>query len=289
MKAKKKHYEVDYSVYSPEDIQSQQDTQVAEVAGLLEQPKESTAILLRYFRWNKERLIEQYMDNQEDVLEKAGLGQDMAAKPPHIETKDDFMCDICCEDGPGLETFAMKCEHRFCVDCYRQYLFQKIKEEGEAARIKCPGDGCNNIMDSRSLDLLVTADLTDRYHELLMRTYVDDKETLKWCPAPNCVYAVECGVKKRDLNRIVPTVACDSKHGFCFGCTLADHQPCPCSLVKKWLKKCEDDSETANWISANTKECPKCGSTIEKNGGCNHMTCRKCRNEFCWMVSLNFV
>ena len=64
---------------------------------------------------------------------------------------------------------------------------------------------------------------------------------------------------------------------------MTDHQPAPCALVKMWLKKCEDDSETANWISANTKECPKCNSTIEKNGGCNHMTCRKCKHEFCWM------
>jgi ariadne-1 len=60
-------------------------------------------------------------------------------------------------------------------------------------------------------------------------------------------------------------------------------QPAICSIVKKWLKKCKDDSETANWISANTKECGKCQSTIEKNGGCNHMTCRKCRYEFCWV------
>jgi ariadne-1 len=116
-----------------------------------------------------------------------------------------------------------------------------------------------------------------------MRTYVDDKENLKWCPAPNCVYAVDCKVKAKDLMRIVPTVHCNCGHDFCFGCTLNDHQPAPCALVKKWLKKCEDDSETANWISANTKECPKCHSTIEKNGGCNHMTCRKCRHEFCWM------
>jgi ariadne-1 len=94
---------------------------------------------------------------------------------------------------------------------------------------------------------------------------------------------VECGVKDKELPRIVPTVQCDCGHFFCFGCSLNDHQPAPCSLVKKWLKKCEDDSETANWISANTKECPKCHSTIEKNGGCNHMTCRKCRHEFCWM------
>jgi ariadne-1 len=106
---------------------------------------------------------------------------------------------------------------------------------------------------------------------------------LKWCPAPECEYAIECGIKKRELDRIVPTVTCPGQHRFCFGCGYNDHQPTPCPLVKQWLKKCEDDSETANWISANTKECPICSSTIEKNGGCNHMTCRKCKHEFCWM------
>ena len=283
LKPKRKAYEVEFTVYSPEDIQRQQEDQITEVATLLEQPPEATAILLRWCRWNKERLIEQYMDNQEDVLDKAGLGQAIQRSPPTVEVVPNFTCEICCEDRPSLQTFAMKCGHRFCVDCFRQYLAQKIRGEGEAARIKCPGDGCNRIVDAKSLDLLVAADMTDRYHQLLMRTYVDDKESLKWCPSPNCVYAVQCGVKQRDLKKIVPTVFCDCKYNFCFGCTLADHQPTPCGLVKRWLKKCEDDSETANWISANTKECPKCHSTIEKNGGCNHMTCRKCRNEFCWM------
>jgi ariadne-1 len=47
-----------------------------------------------------------------------------------------------------------------------------------------------------------------------------------------------------------------------------------CPLIRKWTKKCDDDSETSNWISANTKECPKCGATIEKDGGCNHMICK---------------
>lgn len=53
----------------------------------------------------------------------------------------------------------------------------------------------------------------------------------------------------------------------------------------KWKKKCDDDSETYNWIHANTKECPKCQATIEKDGGCNHIICRNssCRYEFCWV------
>lgn len=279
---KKVAYDISFKVYEPKDIQRQQDDMIDEVNMILNIRKEDVAILLRHFRWNKERLIEDYMDAPNKVLEAAGLGSNVAG-PPKLEAIPGFMCDICCEDEDGLQTFSLKCGHRYCVDCYRQYLTQKIREEGEAARIQCPAEGCGRIIDSKSLDLLVAADLNSRYHELLNRTYVEDKEILKWCPAPDCPNAVECAIKKKDLDRIVPTVACGCGHRFCFGCILTDHQPAPCELVKRWLKKCADDSETANWISANTKECPKCNSTIEKNGGCNHMTCRKCKHEFCWM------
>ncbi|OBT46201.1 ariadne-1 [Pseudogymnoascus sp. WSF 3629] len=279
---KRRPFEVTYKVYLPDDIQKQQDELIDEVNMILDLKKEDAAIILRHFRWNKERLIEDYMDRPKKVLEEAGLGPSTEG-PPTLQVIPGFVCDICCEDEAGLLTFAMKCGHRYCVDCYRQYLSQKIKEEGEAAHIQCPQDGCKRIMDSKSMDLLVASDLNNRYRELLTRTYVEDKNALKWCPAPDCVNAVECKIQKRDLDKVVPTVACDCGYRFCFGCILTDHQPAPCELVKRWLKKCADDSETANWISANTKECPKCNSTIEKNGGCNHMTCRKCKHEFCWM------
>jgi hypothetical protein len=44
-----------------------------------------------------------------------------------------------------------------------------------------------------------------------------------------------------------------------------------------------DDVENALWMAANTKRCPRCTSPIEKDEGCNHMSCRKCRHEFCWI------
>jgi hypothetical protein len=43
------------------------------------------------------------------------------------------------------------------------------------------------------------------------------------------------------------------------------------------------DVASALWVAANTKKCPRCQTPIEKNEGCNHMTCRKCRYEFCWI------
>jgi ariadne-1 len=157
----KKAFEVDFTVHSPEDITRFQEREVNEVLDLLGQSPESTAILLRYFRWNREKLIEQYMDHQEHVLEVAGLGE-TESNNGRIQSVSNFMCDICCNDEPGMQTFAMKCDHRFCVDCYRTYLTSKIKDEGEAARIKCPGDDCNRIVDSKSLDMLVSADLKQR-------------------------------------------------------------------------------------------------------------------------------
>ncbi|KAJ4141185.1 hypothetical protein NW768_000393 [Fusarium equiseti] len=281
-KKKRAAHVVPCKVHEPSDIQNQQDEMIGEVNMILDMQKEDAAILLRHFRWNKERLLEDYMDRPEKVMEAAGLGSNTSSSPK-LEVIPGFICDICCEDDEGLESFAIKCGHRYCVDCYRHYLTQKIREEGEAARIQCPSDGCGRILDSASLDVLVTPALADRYQELLNRTYVEDKDNFKWCPAPDCPNALECGVKPKDLGKIVPTVECRCGYRFCFGCPNPDHQPAPCDLVKKWLKKCADDSETANWISANTKECPKCNSTIEKNGGCNHMTCRKCKYEFCWM------
>ncbi|KAM9848851.1 LOW QUALITY PROTEIN: E3 ubiquitin-protein ligase RNF14-like [Aulostomus maculatus] len=42
------------------------------------------------------------------------------------------------------------------------------------------------------------------------------------------------------------------------------------------------DCLSQNWINQNSKTCPHCFSRIQKNGGCNMMTCSQCRRLFCW-------
>ncbi|VEL14792.1 unnamed protein product [Protopolystoma xenopodis] len=58
---------------------------------------------------------------------------------------------------------------------------------------------------------------------------------------------------------------------FCFGCGEDYHAPTDCDKIRRWLVKCRDDSGTANYMAAHTKDCPQCHVCIEKNGGCNHM------------------
>lgn len=50
------------------------------------------------------------------------------------------------------------------------------------------------------------------------------------------------------------------------------------AVVNKEVKERDDC-----WLARNTKPCGGCGAPIQKNGGCNHMVCSRCRRHFCWV------
>lgn len=66
---------------------------------------------------------------------------------------------------------------------------------------------------------------------------------------------------------------CKCGQTFCFKCREKPHSPCTCEMARLWMEKLQGESETANWVTANTKPCPTCHKPVEKNGGCNHVTC----------------
>jgi ariadne-1 len=287
---KKKPYEVDYDILKSDTLQKQQLKECEHVSDVCGIPVEFARILLNVFKSNKERLLEKFMDSPEKVLKDAGLSSDAVlhdkarfiGKP---ETPD-YTCEICymsAQDDPEMEILRLPCQHSYCLTCYRHYLTQKIKEEGEVRQILCAASNCKQVIDEKTIELTVDPETYERYRALSIKAFVDDSENLRWCTAAGCDNIVQCSVKKSQLDVIVPSVTCSCGNQFCFGCSLPDHAPCVCFLVKLWLKKCADDSETSNWISAHTKECSKCHASIEKNGGCNHMTCKTCKFEFCWI------
>ena len=179
------------------------------------------------------------------------------------------MCPICCNEDPS-NILALDCGHSFCSDCWLMYVTSKIRDEGEC-NFTCMSTECSLGVPDSFIEKVTYPPTFQRFKDLVVRHYVAHQRQLKYCPAPSCIYTVksQASVSKASLKKIVPIVRCSDNHAFCFGCPIdSDHRPLVCAVAKMWLKKCQDDSETANWIKSNTKECSKCQSTIEKNGGC---------------------
>ena len=115
------------------------------------------------------------------------------------------------------------------------------------------------------------------YERSLLESYIEDNAKVKWCPSvPHCGAAVEV------FGELCCEPLCSCGLRFCFACGDAPHSPCTCAMLRMWKVKCSDASETANWLVANTKPCPKCSKPVEKAGGCNLVACT-CGQCFCWL------
>ena len=64
----------------------------------------------------------------------------------------------------------------------------------------------------------------------------------------------------------------------CFKCGAVNHPGVNCDRI--------GNIEFKNYVSRNNvRRCPKCSFAIEKNGGCRHMTCSRCKYHWCWNCS----
>lgn len=128
--------------------------------------------------------------------------------------------------------------------------------------------------------LLLDHDLYTKYKYYFVKSFIDINKSTKWCPAPNCKFAVEYpSMKQTDI-------VCKCGNDWCFKCQKKAHRPISCELLQKWFERIQGgEDDTQVWIKLNTKACPKCKVQIQKNQGCMHMTCSQCRYEFCWLCS----
>ncbi|CAG0896887.1 unnamed protein product [Cyprideis torosa] len=245
-------------------------------------------ILLHRWGWNVDLISREFMKSPSDFLIQSHVKPDPSKvrQPPCRTGHDGFVtCAVCLLEQSRHACAGLACGELFCKSCWAMHCEVQISTgttTGEGlgrGRITCMGDGCNIIApEDFVLANLSQPRLRERYQVFAFRDYVNSHPQLRFCRRENCRTVIRA---KESKPRKVVCSSCGEV--FCFQCAEDPHAPSDCATIRQWLVKCADDSETANYISANTKDCPKCNCIIEKNGGCNHMQCSRCKNDFCWM------
>ncbi|KAM3695227.1 hypothetical protein ACJW31_07G116600 [Castanea mollissima] len=266
-------------VITKESLLAAQREDLRRVMDLLSLREHHARTLLIYYRWDVERLFAVLVEKGKAFLfDQAGV---TVVEHPGLESPlgSTITCDICMDDVPSGEATREDCGHCFCNNCWTEHFMVKINE-GQSRRIRCMAHKCNAICDEAVVRNLVSKrhpDMAEKFERFLLESYIEDNKRVKWCPStPHCGNAI------RIEDDEFCEVECSCGMQFCFSCLSEAHSPCSCLMWELWTKKCRDESETVNWITAHTKPCPKCHKPVEKNGGCNLVSCI-CGQAFCWL------
>ena len=185
-------------------------------------------------------------------------------------------CPICEELYiPNDENKLDKCGHSFCHECWFNSLSIKIKEN-QLTSIKCLKYECQEKLSDEFILRIIKSneELIEKYKRYKFELDIINDPNKKFCPYPECnSYAILKNIKYK-------YVKCFNKHEFCFLCLKKPHGKKPCDENGKLDKSLEIFAKN-NFI----KKCPHCSIITEKINGCNHITCSKCRYQWCWLCN----
>ncbi|XP_050295942.1 E3 ubiquitin-protein ligase RNF19A-like [Anthonomus grandis grandis] len=194
-------------------------------------------------------------------------------------------CPLCfAELSPDEFCELNGCGHRACVSCFQQYLRVEITESRIC--ISCPE--CLEPMHPNEIKaVLNNPHLFEKYEDFMVRRVLAVDPDTRWCPAPDCSFAViasECAS--------CPKLKCERPgcHSyFCYHCKAEWHPNQTCDAARAQRSPNIRSSSVAysqdSQCRDDIKPCPRCQVLIVKmdDGSCNHMMCAVCGAEFCWL------
>lgn len=168
------------------------------------------------------------------------------------------------------ENNKLQCEHISCDDCWFKYLSCCI-DETKVSNIKCFGYKCNTDLTEEFISSKIqNKSLFTKYKKFKLKNEIMRSSNKKFCPFPDCDSYIERN--EGDDKYVI----CKYGHKSCYIC------------LQDWhgTKECEEelDKNFQIWKRDKVlKRCPKCRFYIEKEDGCNHMTCGECKYQWCWI------
>ena len=187
----------------------------------------------------------------------------------------DGECLVCLDDKQANEFRILSCRHHCCAVCLNTIVDGALQEQN-MNQLLCPDATCRRQMTESDLRRIVGDD-HERFNaccNLMAREWLLRQPNARHCPTPDCQHI---HVNNAQQFR---TVRCpDCRQEYCSNCTRAHTVGIRCQEAPRtWREELNE-----RWREGNTKPCPECGVDIQKNGGCNAMTCTRCHHHFCWI------
>lgn len=211
-------------------------------------------------------------DNQEGTVRDHGGDASMEA------------CAVCFTP-PDHPYYLAVCGHLYCKDCATGLLLSGINSN--KLPVTCCAASCGSPVSLHDFQQLLTPAQMDSCHKAAFRSYLDKHlDVWGYCPSPDCpqVYKkVPDGTVPKGEGIPFFCDCCLSSH--CIECSGRAHAGMSCMEYKSAV---DGDAEFQAWRKQHTQPCPKCAVSIEKDHGCNHMTCSQCKAHFCWLCGALF-
>jgi hypothetical protein len=193
-------------------------------------------------------------------------------------------CCVCgdSKDPPDfhLGSPSKGCEHppNTCKECLQSWMASEFDTKG-CDGIKCPE--CAQTLEYNEVQQAASADIFEAYDKLAFRNALGSLDEFAWC------LAVGCGSGQLNIenNHFMDCISCGYKQ--CLNHKVAWHDGETCEQYDyrtSGQKKRDEEKKDEEMLNTLSKKCPGpgCGWRIQKIDGCEHMTCKKCKFEFCW-------
>lgn len=185
-------------------------------------------------------------------------------------------CQICYADKIKEEMVTLSCGHTFCKECLSSAINLALKEK-KLVNIRCPHYQCFSIpLPAADIHSFLTHEQKSTLNELQTNDWLLKQQNVKNCPTPDCNFAF---INDSTCQSNITCAQCHKT--YCSKCLIKHPEYMSCQAAQEKYASSEDKANQA-WKQQHTKQCPRCHTNIEKNYGCDHMTCSKCRYEFCW-------
>ena len=229
---------------------------------------EEKLIIENYLRINKFEINESEIEsNIENKKEKniEFIYKYIKIKNKELNSNQQKICEICSEVFiPNNENTVKQCGHSYCNSCWYDFLSAQI-QENKLCQEKLNDEFIIHLLNNNK-------ELIKKYKKYKLEYEILNNPNKKICPFPNCDSYLEL---KNPKNK---NVTCLNYHTFCFLCLKKPHGKLACNQ--------ELDNSIREFAKKNfVKKCPNCSIVSEKNAGCNHMTCPKCKYQWCWLCN----